>query len=71
MMNNIEEIYFLLELCPHLIYLRVDYINNMDMKLFVRFILMKMKTQHQSKLQLLCFRIPAAVDYYQQEEEEE
>ncbi len=32
------------------------------MKLFVRLILMKMKTQHQSKFQLLCFHVPAADD---------
>jgi hypothetical protein len=61
-MDNIEEVYFLLELCPHLIYLKVDDIDNMDMKLFVRLILMKMKTQEQSKLQLLCFHVPAADD---------
>jgi hypothetical protein len=61
-MDNIEEVYFLIELCPRLIYLRVDDINNMDMKLFVRLILMKMKTQHQSKFQLLCFHVPAADD---------
>jgi hypothetical protein len=61
-MDDIEGVYFLLELCPHLIYLRVDDINNMDMKLFVRLILMKMKTQHQSKFQLLCFHVRAADD---------
>jgi hypothetical protein len=61
-MNNIEEMYFLMELCSHLIYLRVDDINNLDMKLFVRLILMKMKTQHQSKFQLLCFHVQAADD---------
>jgi hypothetical protein len=61
-MKNIEEVYFLIELCPHLIYLRVDDLNNMDMKLFVRLILMKMKTHHQSKFQLLCFHVSAADD---------
>lgn len=61
-MDNIEKVDFLMELCPHLVYLRIDDINNMDMKLFVRFILMKIKSQHQSKLQLLCFQIPAADD---------
>jgi hypothetical protein len=61
-MDNIEKVYFLMELCPHLGYLRIDDINNMDMKLFVRLILMKIKDQHQSKLQLLCFQIPAADD---------
>jgi hypothetical protein len=61
-MNNIEEIYFLLELCPHLIYLKVDYARNMDMKLFVRLILMKLTTKYLHQLRLLCFPVLAADD---------
>jgi hypothetical protein len=61
-MKDIDEIVFLMDLCPHLIYLRVDNINNMNMESFVRIILLKMKTQHQSKLQLLCFHVRAADD---------
>jgi len=38
-MNDIEEIYFLLEFCHHLFYLKMDNIHNMDMKSFVRLIL--------------------------------
>jgi hypothetical protein len=61
-MNNIEEIYFLLELCPHLIYLKVDNIRNMDMKSFVRFILVKLMTKYFHPLRLLCFHVRAADD---------
>jgi hypothetical protein len=45
-MNDIEEIYFLLEYCPHLLYLKVDYVRRMDMKSFVRLILSKLKTKY-------------------------
>jgi hypothetical protein len=61
-MNHIEEIYFLIELCPHLIYLKVDNICNMDMKLFVRFILKKLMTKYLHQLRLLCFHVRAADD---------
>jgi hypothetical protein len=61
-MNNIEEIYFLLELCPHLIYLKVEHIRNMDMKLFVRLILSKLMTKYLHQLQVLCFPVRAAND---------
>jgi hypothetical protein len=33
-MNTIEEIYYLIKLCPQMIYLKLDSINNMDMELF-------------------------------------
>jgi hypothetical protein len=59
-MNNIEEVYFLLELCPHPMYLKVDNIRNMDIKLFVRLILMKMITKYLHQLRLLCFHVRAA-----------
>jgi hypothetical protein len=61
-MNHIEEIYFLLELCPHLIYLKVDCVRNMDMKLFVRLILKKLTTKYLHQLRLLCFHVRAADD---------
>jgi hypothetical protein len=61
-MNDIEEIYFLLELCPHLFYLKMDNIHNMDMKSFVRLILWKLKTKYLHQLQVLCFYVPTADD---------
>jgi hypothetical protein len=57
--NNIEEVYFLIELCPQMIYLRVDDLHQMDMELFVRLILKKMITKC---LRLLSFHVQAADD---------
>ena len=62
-MNNIEEVYFLMEHCPQLMYLKVNCIKNMDVKIFLRLILMKMKIQMQYQLRLLSFHIPRADDY--------
>ncbi|CAF5078849.1 unnamed protein product [Rotaria sp. Silwood1] len=61
-MFKIEEIYFLIELCPHMIYLKIDFFNNMDMELFVRLILTKINTKSNRQLQLLCFLVVAADD---------
>ncbi len=60
--NDIEEIYFLIKLCPRMIYLKVDGINNMDMELFLRNILEKIKQECNEHFRLLCFRIPAVDD---------
>jgi len=58
-MIQIEEIYFLIDLCPHMTYLKVDSFNNMNIELFLLLILMKIIcSNHQ--LRLLCFRIRAA-----------
>ena len=43
-MNNIEEVYFLMQHCPQLTYLKLDSIKEMNIKVFLRLILMKMKT---------------------------
>jgi len=58
-MTKIEEIYFLIKLCPHMTYLKVGSLNNMNIGLFVRLILMNI-SNHQ--LRLLCFRVIAADD---------
>ncbi|CAF3442224.1 unnamed protein product [Rotaria socialis] len=60
--TNIEEVNFFLELCPHIIYLKVDFINNIDMELFVRHILIKITTICNHQLRLLCFCKSAADD---------
>jgi hypothetical protein len=56
-LNNIEEVYFLIELCPHMIYLLVYDIRNMDIELFLRSMI---KYPHQ--LRLLGFGLSAADD---------
>jgi hypothetical protein len=55
-MTNIEQIYFLIELCPRMIYLKLDFVNNINI---LRLILMKINN-HQ--LRLLTFRVRAADD---------
>jgi len=59
-MNNIEEVYFLMEHCPHLMYLKVNCIKNMDMKIFVLLILMKIIIKLQNQLRLLSFQVRQA-----------
>jgi hypothetical protein len=58
-LNNIEEVYFLIDLCPHMAYLLVYDIRNIDMELFLRLIFKKLMT-HQ--LRLLGFGLRAADD---------
>ncbi len=61
-LNDIEEIYFLIKLCPRMIYLKVDGINNMDMELFLKNILKKIKQECNEHFRLFGFRIPTADD---------
>ena len=59
---NIEEVFFLMEQCPQLTYLKVDSIKNLDEKIFVRLILMKIKIKCQYQLRLLSFNVPETDD---------
>jgi hypothetical protein len=59
---DITDIYFLMVLCPHIEYLRVDSINDMDAESFVREILHKINHEQNQYLRLLCFRVEAADD---------
>ncbi len=61
-MNEIQEIYFLMSLCPYMQYLIVKCINDMDVELFVRQMLDKINFEHNRYLRLLCFLVPAADD---------
>ncbi|CAF0869307.1 unnamed protein product [Rotaria sordida] len=61
-MFAIEEIYFLIELCPHTTHLKVDFINNMNVELFVRLILTKIVKKSNYQLRLLSFHVAAADD---------
>ncbi|CAF4243927.1 unnamed protein product [Rotaria sp. Silwood2] len=62
MMNDIEEFYFLLKLCPYMEYLKVNSIKRMDFKFVLRYIFKKIKDDCNDHLCLLCFRIPIAND---------
>ena len=61
-MSTIEEIYFLIKLCPRMEYLKIDSINNIDYQLFIRDILMKINNDCNQYLRSLCIHIPTADD---------
>ncbi|CAF0948987.1 unnamed protein product [Rotaria sordida] len=61
-MNEIEEIYFLLKLCPHIEYLKIGFIHNMDVELLMKDIFKKINNVCNQYLQSLCLHIPIAND---------
>jgi hypothetical protein len=61
-MIEIQEVYFLMALCPYMEYLKVECINNMDVELFVRDMLDKINHERNGYLRLLCFHVRAADD---------
>ncbi|CAF3533007.1 unnamed protein product [Rotaria sp. Silwood1] len=56
-MFTIEGIYFFIEFCSCMTYLKVNIINNMDIELFVRFILTKIIEKSSNQLSLLSFHV--------------
>ncbi|CAF3308809.1 unnamed protein product [Rotaria sp. Silwood2] len=69
-MGAIEEIYFLIRLCPRMIYFKVDFINDMDIALFIKYILKKTNKDCNQYLRSLCIRKPTASDEIIQKLEE-
>ena len=61
-MTKMAEIYFLIKLCPRMIYLKVDFLHQMNFELFVRLILMKINIESNHQLRLLCFHVTPADD---------
>ncbi|CAF0950409.1 unnamed protein product [Adineta steineri] len=59
-MLRIEDIYFLIELCPRMTYLKVDFSNYMVLKENIPKILIKINTKYNHQLRLLCFRVVVA-----------
>ncbi|CAF1320502.1 unnamed protein product [Rotaria sp. Silwood1] len=58
----IQEIYFLLNICPHMEFLNIDSIKSMTIELFVRNILNKINKDHHKDLRLLCIYVSKADD---------
>ncbi|CAF4980687.1 unnamed protein product [Rotaria sp. Silwood1] len=58
-MTKMEEIDFLIELCPQMIYLKVEFLHHINIQLFVRVILTKINMKFNHKLRLLCARVKA------------
>jgi len=61
-MIDIEEVYFLMKLCPYMEYLRIDCVHNMDIESFLQEIFKKINDDSNDYLRSLCFQIPAADD---------
>ncbi|CAF1232472.1 unnamed protein product [Adineta steineri] len=59
-MNQIEDIYFLIDQCPRMTYLKVDFSNHMDIEVNIPKILMKINTKYSHHIRLLCFRVVVA-----------
>ncbi len=59
-MKTMEDIYFLIELCPRMTYLKVEFLQKINIQLFVRFILMKINMEFHHQLRLICFRVISA-----------
>jgi hypothetical protein len=57
-----NEVYFLMTLCPNLTYLKIDWIGNIDDQLFVDNILKKINQECNNHLRLLSFHVPVADD---------
>jgi hypothetical protein len=62
MMMEITDIYFLMDICPKMEYLRVCSLNDMDVELFVREILNKINSENNQHLRLLSFIVEGAND---------
>ncbi len=60
--TEMKEVYFLMKLCPNLIYLRIDCLDDIDDELFVENILNKINQEYNDQLRLLCFYVEAADD---------
>ncbi|CAF1344341.1 unnamed protein product [Adineta steineri] len=59
-MIKIEDIDFLMKLCPSMVYLKIDYENKINVEIFVRNILKKIDCKLNQHLHGLCFHIPTA-----------
>ncbi|CAF1122191.1 unnamed protein product [Adineta steineri] len=59
-MIQIEDIYFLIDQCPRMTYLKVDFSNHMDIEVNIPKILMKINTKYNHHIRLLCFRVVVA-----------
>ncbi len=61
-MSEIQEIFFLMKICPYMEYLKVNSINNMNVELFLWKILKKINIECNHRLCLLCFCVPTIDD---------
>ncbi|CAF3333434.1 unnamed protein product [Rotaria sp. Silwood2] len=60
--NDIDDFYFILVVCPHMKYFKVERLNNMNIHFVLRRILKGIKNHHTDSIRSLCFNVPAADD---------
>ncbi|CAF2860123.1 unnamed protein product [Rotaria sp. Silwood2] len=58
--TKMEEIDFLIELCPRMTYLKVEFLHHINIQLFVRVILTKINMKFNHQLRLLCSCVKVA-----------
>ncbi len=61
-MDNMAELDCLLALCPYMNYLKIEHLNDIDVKLVLDHVLKKIHHDCNDHLRLLCFGVPAADD---------
>ncbi len=61
-MNHIDEIYFLMQIFPRINSFHLNSINNINVELFIRDILLKINEDSNQYLRLLCLRVPTVDD---------
>jgi hypothetical protein len=61
-MSTIDEVYVLMKHYPTMSYLKIDSFGDMNMDMFVRNILKKIKRESNQHFRLLCFRAPTTDD---------
>ena len=59
-MNAIEEVYFLIRLCPRMTYFKVNLIDNVDYDVFLKDLLMKLNNDGNEYLRSLYLYVPTA-----------
>ncbi|CAF1329204.1 unnamed protein product [Rotaria sordida] len=59
---NVNELHFLIRLCHYMNYFQINSINNIDVELFVRTVLMEMKVNYNHQLRSLYFHVPLVND---------
>jgi hypothetical protein len=60
--STIKEVYFLFKVCPRIEYLKVGFMHNINIQLFIKDILKKIKGDNNQYLRSLCLNIPTGDD---------
>ncbi|CAF1515247.1 unnamed protein product, partial [Adineta steineri] len=58
--NGIEEVYFLMKLCPRIKFLKINLVNEINYELYLKNILTKIKQNSNKYLRSLCLYNPMA-----------